>query len=85
MYSVTNTVQTLSFSIIKFFAKTLHSNGDIQYWRDISRRGPSNVKKLKYAHSCYINGIDATSQNIISGSDDGMIKVSWRYDLSIMR
>ncbi|CAL1674195.1 unnamed protein product [Lasius platythorax] len=58
-----------------------HSNGDIQYWRDISRRGPSNVKKLKYAHSCYINGIDATSQNIISGSDDGMIKIQKHIDI----
>lgn len=75
VYSVTNIVQTLSFPTINFFAKTLHSNGDIQYWRDISHGYPSSVKKLKCAHACDINGIDATSQNIISGSNDGMIKV----------
>jgi len=62
--------------MIKIFEKMLLSNGDIQYWLDKSRKGyPCVVKILRCVHSCDIDGIDATSQNIISGSVDGMIKV----------
>ncbi|XP_029174941.1 F-box/WD repeat-containing protein 4 isoform X2 [Nylanderia fulva] len=58
-----------------------HSNGDIQYWRDISHGYPSSIRKLKCSHACDINGIDATSQNIISGSNDGMIKIQKHVDI----
>lgn len=59
-----------------------HSNGDIQYWLDKSHKGyPSVVKILRCVHSCDIDGIDATSQNIISGSVDGMIKIQKNVDI----
>lgn len=59
-----------------------HSNGDIQYWLDKSHKGyPCVVKILRCVHSCDIDGIDATSQNIISGSVDGMIKIQKNVDI----
>ncbi|XP_050449456.1 F-box/WD repeat-containing protein 4-like [Cataglyphis hispanica] len=60
-----------------------HSNGDIHYWLDKSHKGYPRAVKLwrQRVHFCDINGIDATSQTIISGSVDGMIKIQKIIDL----
>lgn len=80
-YNKIREVDICKFVLCENFIISGHSNGDIQYWVEPKKSYPCVVKILKCVHSCDINGIGATSQNIISGSVDGMIKIQKNVDI----